>query len=122
MDAGKQLKFLTLSGFNFGKIDEWQSFEINFTLQNDANIVEFRGIYVRETAPISLLSVELYQNTGLLQQPMSKTYYSKDLAIDNAIAAKNGTFWHGPYTSLPKGRLHSKILAQTQTSHTTAHY
>ena len=71
--------------------------------------MEFRGIYVKETAPISLLSIEVYQNTGQLQQPLSKTYYSEDLLIDQAIAVKNGTFWNGPYTTLPKGEYMAKF-------------
>ncbi len=64
VDAGNQLTFLTLSGSNFEKIGEWQSFDIKFALQNDTNIVEFRGVYVRDTAPISLRSIEVHPNTG----------------------------------------------------------
>jgi uncharacterized membrane protein len=98
------LKFLTLSGSNFEKIGEWQSFDIEFTLQNDTNTVEFRGINVKELAPISFLAVELYQNTSSSQQPISNAaFYSKDMSIDQGIVVKNGTLWHGPYATLPKG-------------------
>jgi uncharacterized membrane protein len=65
INSGKKvLTFLTLSGSNFGRINAWQSFEVKFTLQNDLNIVEFRGVNVRELAPVSFLLVEVYPDTG----------------------------------------------------------
>jgi hypothetical protein len=108
----KALTFLTLSGSNFETIDKWQSFEVKFTLQNDLNIVEFRGVNIRDTAPVSLRSIEVYPDTGEPQQPIPKrVFYSEDLVMDQGIIVNgvmthvkgNGTFWHGPYTSLPKG-------------------
>ena len=62
--GNKVLTALTVHSSNFEKINEWQSFEVKFTLQNDVNIVEFRGVNVRETAPISLRSVEVYADNG----------------------------------------------------------
>jgi uncharacterized membrane protein YozB (DUF420 family) len=59
----KVLSSLTISASNFNGTNAWQSFEIKFTLQNDSNNVEFRGINVRESAPVSLLLVEVNPNT-----------------------------------------------------------
>jgi hypothetical protein len=81
------------------------------------NIVEFRGVNVRETAPISLLAVEAYPDTGQSQQPIYKTAFNyEDLSIEQGTVANgvmthvkgNGTFWHGPYASLPKGNYTAK--------------
>ena len=57
VNAGKQLKFLTLSGFNFEKIDEWQSFEIKFTLQERR---EHRGVprNIRERNSTNITTVQ----------------------------------------------------------------
>jgi uncharacterized membrane protein len=109
-NSGKDvLEFLTLSGSNFETIDKWQSFEVKFTLQNDTNDVEFRGVNVREKAPISLRSIEVYPDTGQPQQPIpERVFYSENLVVDQGIAVKNGIFWHGPYTSLPKGHYIAK--------------
>ena len=103
---------------NFEKINEWQSFEVKFTLQNNLNIVEFRGVKVRETAPISLLAVEVYPDTGQSKQPIYNTEFNyEDLTVEQGTIANgtmthsigNGTFWHGPYASLPKGNYTAKF-------------
>jgi hypothetical protein len=114
----KVLTSLTVHSSNFEQIDKWQKFEVKFTLQNDLNIVEFRGVNVRETAPISLLSVEVYPDTGPSQQLIYKTAFNyEDLLIDQGIVSNGvmthvkgyGTFWHGPYMSLPKGDYTAKF-------------
>ncbi len=103
-DAGsRQITFLTLSGFNFEKVGKWQRFDVRFGL-NETTVVELRGINVIDTAPISLSSVEVYEDTSLTQQPIAKkVFYGKDLQTDQAIIANNGTFWAGPYANFPKG-------------------
>jgi hypothetical protein len=60
----KVLTSLAVSGLNFTRVDTWQSFEVKFTLQSDSNNVEFRGMNVAEFAPVSLLLVEVYPDTG----------------------------------------------------------
>ena len=108
-NGGKdQIKFLTLHGYNFKEVNEWQSFEIEFTLE-ESKILEFRGVWIRETAPISLLSIELYRDPGISQRPASRSVlYSEDLSVDQGIPVKNGTFWNGPYVSLDPGNYIAK--------------
>jgi uncharacterized membrane protein len=60
----KALATSTISGANFTWTNSWQSFKVKFTLQEDSNSVEFPGINVRETAPISFLLVDVYPDTG----------------------------------------------------------
>jgi hypothetical protein len=116
-DSGtKKLTALTAHSSNFGKINEWQGFEVKFTLQNDVNIVELRGVNVRETAPISLRSIEVYPDTGQSQLIYNTTFNYEDLAIEQGTIANgtmthsigSGTFWHGPYMTLPKGNYTAK--------------
>jgi hypothetical protein len=116
--GSKMLTALTVHSSNFEKTNEWQGFELEFTLQNDANIVEFRGVNVRKTAPISLLAVEVYPDTGQAKQLIYKTAFNyEDLLVEQGIVANgvithikgNGTFWHGPYVSLPKGNYMAKF-------------
>jgi hypothetical protein len=60
-NLGKQLITLsTIHGSNFTKANDWQKFDLDFTLTRDSNIVEFPGFNVRDDAPISLLLVEVY--------------------------------------------------------------
>ena len=62
-NMGKQLVTLqTLYGSNFTKVNTWQKFDLEFTLNGDSNIVELPGFNVRDYAPISLLLVEVYPN------------------------------------------------------------
>ena len=67
-EGNEPMKFLTISGSNFKEVNQWKSFEIKFTL-DDTSIVEFRGVNVRETAPISLLSIDLYSEPVQSTQP-----------------------------------------------------
>jgi uncharacterized membrane protein len=118
INSGNVLKSLTVTSSDFEKIDKWQSFDVRFTLQNSSNNVEFRGVDVREFAPISFLSVEVnpYNETGL--PPISKIVFdnedlrvahgrvSSDGTITHVRGSGNGTFWYGPYynySSLPAG-------------------
>jgi uncharacterized membrane protein len=60
-DLGKQLITLsTIYGSNFTEVNDWQKFDLDFTLTSDSNIVEFPGFNVRDDAPIDLLLVEVY--------------------------------------------------------------
>lgn len=106
------LTFLTLSSSNFEEVGKWESFDVKFTLKSDTNGVEFRGVRVREAAPISLALIELYSDTGLTTQPIPKIVFSiEDLIVDQGTISNgiithtegNGTFWSGPYVSLPRG-------------------
>jgi hypothetical protein len=118
INHGEALTALTVHSSNFEKVDKWQSFDVNFTLQDEVNTVEFRGMNVRETAPISLLAVELYQDLGPPQQLRYKTVLNyEDLEVvqgnvtDGVITHVNGsgTSWSGPYASLPKGNYTAKF-------------
>jgi uncharacterized membrane protein len=113
IDSGKQtLTSLTVHSSNFEEVGKWREFDVKFTLQNDTNMVEFRGVNVREAAPISLLAVEVYPDTGRIPQMVYKTTFTyEDLSLDQGIVSNGvmthvkgtGAFWHGPYMSLPKG-------------------
>ncbi len=52
----------TIRDSDFVTIGEWQSFELMFTLSDDTDNLEFRGVYAREGAPVSFLLVELCLN------------------------------------------------------------
>jgi uncharacterized membrane protein len=57
---GKELNAnLTISSDNFTELDKWQNFRMVFSIANDTNSVEFRGVNVFESAPISLLYVNV---------------------------------------------------------------
>jgi uncharacterized membrane protein len=55
---------LTIYGSNFTKVNDWQTFDLDFTLSGDSNIVEFPGFNVRDDAPTSPLLVEVLANPG----------------------------------------------------------
>ena len=73
---------------------------------------------MRETAPISLLSIEVYQDTSLYTPFIYKTTFDyENLLVEQGTISNgtlthstgNGTFWHGPYASLPKGEYMAKF-------------
>jgi hypothetical protein len=96
---------LTVSGLNFTSVGTWQSFDVNFTLPNDSNSVEFPGFNARELAPFSFLFVEVYPTE--LTFNYNKMYVVKGAVSDGVIVhstgAGAGTCWYGPYASLLKG-------------------
>jgi len=51
-----------LNSLNFTSIGSWQQFRLALFTNEDLKRVEFRGIYVREDAPISLLLIEVIPN------------------------------------------------------------
>jgi len=116
------IEFLTLhsSNFNATEVGKWKSFEIKFTLQNSKNTVEFRGVNVRDEAPISLLAIEVYPDTDQTTQLIFEQAFDyEDLVVEQGQIsdgltphlthlAGNGTFWKGPYVTLPKGNYTAK--------------
>jgi hypothetical protein len=62
--GAKVIATSTIASSNFTMINSWQSFEVKFTLQEDTNGIEFPGMNVRETAPISFLLVDVYPDMG----------------------------------------------------------
>ena len=113
----KALTTLTISGSDFKKIDAWQSFKIKFTLQEDSNSVEFPGMNVRETAPISFLLVDVYPDTF---EPYNAKYNYEKMALTSGSVIEDptsssgqvlfhsekdpeGNMWYGPYANLSQG-------------------
>jgi hypothetical protein len=62
--GAKVIATSTIAASNFTMMNSWQSFEVKFTLHEDTNGIEFPGMNVRETAPISFLLVDVYPDTG----------------------------------------------------------
>ena len=118
INSGKKtLTALTISDSNFTRINTWQSFEVKFTLQEDSNSVEFPGINVRETAPISFLLVDVYPDTF---EPYNAKYNYEKLALSSGSVIGDskstsgqvffhsekdpkGNMWYGPYVDLSQG-------------------
>ncbi|MEM2099477.1 MAG: DUF2079 domain-containing protein [Candidatus Bathyarchaeia archaeon] len=121
INSGKTIKSYTVTSSDFEEIDKWQTFDVKFTLQSDTEKVEFRGVNVRDLAPISFALVEVQPDGEPTQQGVSKIAFDgKDMKIVNgkisngvAVHTKgSGTFWHGPYYNyslLPTGKYTAKF-------------
>ena len=53
---------LGINSANFTSVNKWQNFEVNFSLPRDSNNLEFPGLNVGESAPISFLIVYIHSD------------------------------------------------------------
>ncbi|MCJ7714047.1 DUF2079 domain-containing protein [Candidatus Bathyarchaeota archaeon] len=95
-------------GLDISSDGQWFNMSMLFGLATSAEAVEFRGI------PLSDLSISLDYIIveQLSPQPITKLAFdSGSLVVDNGVVSDgvlvhskgSGTFWYGPYVSLPAG-------------------
>lgn len=120
--AGQITKVLSnrrVYGHDFSQPDEWNNITLQF-LSTIPQVLEFRGLEVTNSTNLYLDFIEVRQISAVLKEKPLPCYFDfRELVLGNGGVKGNllvhspkdalGTFWYGPYITLPPGTYNATL-------------